>query len=159
MRTYTPYQHFESDPVIELYPRLPLQLAIDTSQIGRTFQDRTHIFQIHPRPSRARDNDQIYNLGVRGRRGNAQQTYPAMEYDFSPTSMTLTSNDLVHIQWEGSNTQPKNAAGEGHPRTDRHNMVSMDAPNWNIPQGQISGAEFNISQTIFIQYFRFTIVW
>ena len=134
----------ENNPVVELVPNLQLQLAINTAQIGRTFQDRTHIFQIHPRPENLPDASNLYNLGVRGRRGNIQQTFPAMEYDFSPTDLRVTSENYVHIQWEGSNTQP-DTDGEGKAKTDRNNMVSIDASNWNIPQGQIVGEERNVT--------------
>ena len=142
--TYYSYQHLESDPVVELYENLQLQLAINTAQIARTFQDRTHIFQIRPRPANLPDSANLYNIGVRGRRGNIQQTFPALEYDFSPNSLNISSEDYVHIQWEGSNSQPENQAGEGRDQTDRNNMVSMDASNWNIPQGHVLGDDLKL---------------
>jgi len=135
--TFYPYPHLTNDPQIELYPKLNLQLAINTAQIARTFEDRTHIFQIHPRPESVPDEAHLVNVGVRGRRGNIQQTFPSLEYDFSPTHLDLREEDFVHIQWEGSNSQPRNQAGEGRDQTDRNNMVSIDAPNWNIPQGEV----------------------
>lgn len=83
-----------------------LKLNLNTNQVGRTFQDRSHTFQIIPRAgSGLKDSDNVYNLNVRGKRGNIVQVYPAVEYDFSPQHLALSSsNDVVHIQWTGSNT-------------------------------------------------------
>lgn len=96
------------EPLIENDPRVDigadgsgLQLAINTAQFGRTFQDRSHVFEIKARDSDIGDVDTIYNLNVRGKRGNIVQTYPAVEYDFVPRVLTITEDDIVDIQWTG----------------------------------------------------------
>jgi hypothetical protein len=130
-----------------------LRLAINTAQFGRTFQDRSHVFRLAPRPTatatsqrpsvRAAGQPQsffdgcqtLYNLNVRGKRGNIVQTFPAVEYDFYPNQLHLTTNDCVHVQWTGSNTHNNGNpagdgqagdAGEGRGGTDRHNFVEMN---------------------------------
>ncbi|XP_065067398.1 protein DD3-3-like isoform X2 [Rhopilema esculentum] len=120
----------------------PLRLAINTAQYGRTFQDRTHIFMLEKRPSSSLDSKTIYNMGVRGKRGNIVQTFPAVEYDFFPTNLTLKRGELVHIQWTGSNSHNNGApggdgqtgdAGEGTGGTDRSNLVEVKDLNNNFP--------------------------
>jgi len=108
-----------------LSAKLRLALAIDTSQFGRTFQDRTHTFSIVPKPSFIPASANIWNLGVRGKRGNIVQTYPGVEYDFSFNSLHVTEGDFVHFQWTGSNTNPNNNAGQGTQGTDRSNMIEL----------------------------------
>lgn len=101
----------------------PLRLAIDTSQFGRTFQDRTHIFQIRKRPEDLNCGGilcSIVNVNVRGRRGNIVQTYPAVEYDFVPPGkIGVAKNDYLHIQWTGADSNAQGNAGQGRAGTDR----------------------------------------
>jgi hypothetical protein len=141
-------------------------MALNSNQYGRTFQDRTHLFGIKPREeagscsceaetdktenalkATCEDADgctwtpvestaKIYNVNVRGRRGNIVQCYPAVEYDFVPNNLHVAHGDYVHFQWTGSrsnsqNTGPNN--GEGTTKTDRHNIVQTFDSNDNIP--------------------------
>jgi len=101
------------------------QLAINTAQFGRTFQDRSHRFAIRKRPTHIPTEDKIQNIGVRGKRGNIVQVYPGVEYDFTPNRVQLTTGEWLHFQWTGSNTNPRNNAGQGLAGTDRSNVVAL----------------------------------
>jgi hypothetical protein len=101
------------------------QLATDTSQFGRTFQDRSFVFNVLKRPSGIPSAARIYNLNVRGKRGNIVELYPAVEYDFVPSELVARSSDYIHFQWTGCDTNPAGNAGEGIAGTDRSNVVQI----------------------------------
>jgi hypothetical protein len=132
---------FKNNPQVDLFGktfkdnlnndfRVKLQLAINTAQLGRTFQDRTHTFGVRRPPSEIA-GARIHNLQVRGKRGNIVQTYPAVEYDFSPNRLEVGVGEFIHIQWTGSNTNPNNNDGQGKRGTDRSNMVILRDTNYN----------------------------
>jgi len=90
-------------PFIRIWSGFPqLGIAFNTNQVGRTFQDRSYVFRGLSLPSNVSSTSTIWNLGYRGRRGNIVQCYPAVEYDFVPTNLTIDSNTWVHIQFCGS---------------------------------------------------------
>jgi hypothetical protein len=105
--------------------QLKFQLAVNTAQYGRTFQDRTHTFGIRTTSIDAT----IHNLQVRGKRGNIVQNYPATEYDFASLRLHAQVNSYIHFQWTGSNTNPNNNAGQGRQGSDRHNAVLLREAN------------------------------
>jgi len=122
----------KNDPTL-LQDKLPFKLAMDTSQFGRTFQDRTHVFSIAPRPDGVSDVSRIINLNVRGKRGNIVQTYPATEYDFTPEILVVRVGDLIHFQWTGCDQNPAGNAGEGMSGTDRSNIVQIPVMGASTP--------------------------
>jgi len=105
--------------------RLRLQLAVNTAQYGRTFQDRTHMTYVMQRPKEA-GNAEIKLITVAGKRGNIVQTFPGTEYFFVPEVAHVRQYDYVHFMWSGSNTNPNNNDGQGKQGTDRSNVCPMN---------------------------------
>jgi hypothetical protein len=95
------------------------------------FQDRSHRFQILPRPAGIKN--MIHNLNVRGKRGNIVQTYPAVEHDFVPNILHCRVGEWIHPQWTGSDNNRNNVAGEGTEQTDRSNIVQIETGKHNYP--------------------------
>lgn len=90
--------------------RSALRLNINTDQTGRIFQDRSHVFKLLSRPAEIK-SDKIFNVNVRGKRGNIVQVYPAVEYDFISNNLQMSATDSVHIQWTGSNSHNNGGGG------------------------------------------------
>ena len=56
-----------------------VELAVNTNEYGRTFQHRSHTFTVQSRPSQIGADTKIYNLNVKGKRGNMEAaSYPAL---------------------------------------------------------------------------------
>jgi len=120
-----------------------LQLAINTAQTGRTFQDTTHTFLVCERPSAAPwASNKVYNVNVRGKRGDIVEVFPAIEYDFEPQMVFIKPGECMHFQWDGSNTHNNGNpggdgqtgdAGEGREGSDRSNLVQTRAMDENYP--------------------------
>ena len=146
-----------------------MSLAVNTNQYARTFQDRSYKFAIKKRPTEPvvaddgldtpyipaiPEDTKIFNVNVRGKRGNIVQTYPAVEYDFVPNSLALDAGDMVHWQWTGSDYNPRRGCNdaEGGPpdpndfvsstnqnsRADRSNLVFLSSMAENAPMDYVS---------------------
>jgi hypothetical protein len=111
----------------------PLQVQVNTAQFGRTFEDRTHTFQVHKTPSFVSKDARIVNYNVRGRRGNIVQVYPSVEYDFVPPDLEVPQGTFLHFQWTGSDANNNGNAGNGRAGTDRSNLVQIKDRSGNKP--------------------------
>jgi hypothetical protein len=91
----------------------PIQLAVNSNQVGRVYQDRSYVFSIISRPNNIKKNQNIYNLNVIGKRGSYRQIYPSLQYRFSPRILKMKKNDLIHFQWTGSDYNPSRLPNDG----------------------------------------------
>lgn len=150
-----------------------VKLKVNTNQYARTFQDRSYVFAIKPMPTADAEasnmhdtpkvnaaamaaavasGGKIYNVNVRGKRGNIVQVYPSVEYDFVPNALALNTNDMVHFQWVGSDYNPRRGCNDAtggppdlntystaanadqNPRADRSNVVFTNHMGNNVPK-------------------------
>jgi len=127
-----------------------LALAINTDQFGRTFEDRSHLFSIQEWPADVPANVDIYNLNVKGKRGNIVQTYPATEYDYHPVSLEVGHADYIHFQWTGNDNTNNNGNnnGEGTDGTDRHNIVQIGDHGLNLPLSADAADMFDVEAEV-----------
>jgi len=117
----------QQDPLVKVGPttRDYLQLALNTNQVARTFQDRSYIFYIKPKANPA-SAAIVTNVNVRGKRGNIVQTYPAVEYDWIPNKIVVAPGEVLDFQWAGSDYNPRRGCndGEGGPYTGDRNVAN-----------------------------------
>jgi len=109
--------------------KVKLQLAVNTAQYGRTFQDRTHSFILNKRPDIPTEAE-IQLVTVSGKRGNIVQTFPGHEYFFIPEVARFNQGDYLHLEISGSDTNPNNNDGQGRKGTDRSNICPMSNKNY-----------------------------
>jgi len=117
--------NYQSDDVFPGNFRFKLQLAVNTAQFGRTFQDRCHAFSLRARPEGACKDADMQLITVTGKRGNIVQTFPATEYKMLPDRANVQKGTCVHWAWTGSNTNPNHNDGQGKQGTDRSNVCPM----------------------------------
>jgi hypothetical protein len=127
--------------------RLRLQLAINTAQYGRTFQDRSHVTYIKKKPSEVTGDARLKLVTVAGKRGNIVQTFPGTEYFFWPETLHVRKGDFVHFGWSGSDTNPNNNDGQGKQGTDRSNIVPLKNSNYEAkPTMSLAGGTTTTNQ-------------
>jgi len=142
-------------PEVDVFPltdeRMYLSIALNTDQSGRTFQDRSYMFDIIPRNMvnqvyggvDCEETDIIEYVAVQGKRGNIVQTYPATEYKFVQEEMVVAYGTCLLWVWDQSqfntNRNPNN--GEGWRYSDASNVVQNPANAINFPKAHVNAKD------------------
>ena len=58
-----------------------------------------------------------------GKRGNAAQAYPAMEYRFTPERITVTTDDVVCFAWSGEKKADTNYSGNKYSSNEANGSI------------------------------------
>lgn len=119
----------KNNPVMNTSQDVPVRMAVNTAQYGRTFEDRTYTFNILENNY----DDTVHNVNVQGKRGNIAQVRNCIEYDFVPNDLNITVGEYIHFQFIGSDYNPQNNDGEGRAGTDRSNLVLIETFKNNLP--------------------------
>jgi hypothetical protein len=119
----------QNNPIMNTSQGVPVRMAVNTAQYGRTFEDRTYTFNILENNF---DNT-VHNVNVQGKRGNIAQVRNCIEYDFVPNNLNITVGEYIHFQFIGSDYNPQNNDGEGRAGTDRSNLVLIETFRDNLP--------------------------
>jgi hypothetical protein len=126
---------------------VPVRMAVNTAQYGRTFQDRTYVFQVKQRsalPAIVPQSATIWNINVRGKRGNIAQVRNCLEYDYVPNNLNVNVGDWILFQWCGSDYNDQGNSGEGRNGLDRNNVVAVITDdyrrNYPLPVGNSTSA-------------------
>tara|TARA_R110001599_G_scaffold224343_3_gene423559 strand:- start:330 stop:2240 length:1911 start_codon:yes stop_codon:yes gene_type:complete len=125
----------KNNPVQNTSHGVPVRVAVNTAQYGRTFEDRTYTFDIIERPTQLQEKT-IHNVNVQGKRGNIAQVRNCIEYDFVPNNLYISEDDYLHFQFIGSDYNPLGNDGEGRAGTDRSNVVIIESLKDNMPSSQ-----------------------
>lgn len=138
-----------NDPLLRYYPmadmkeKTRLRNPYNTNQLGRVFEDRTHVIGFRQLPADIAQDLQnnptkkIHNLNIIGRLGNYNEVFPNFPYMFLPQYTSAKLGDYLHIQWTGANNQN---TGNDHSQVDyrlhreqeiegkdRHNLIQIDS--------------------------------
>merc|ERR1719273_1609785 len=130
------------DPLIQVGPKPTdyVELALNTNQVARTFQDRSYIFYVQRRVTNP--DGCLCNVNVRGKRGNIVQAYPSVEYNLIPENIEFADEAaaaecILQFQWTGSDYNPRRGCndGEGGPYVNGDAAVGQALANNPNTQG------------------------
>ena len=111
-----------NDPGLIIFANMSaakLELNVNTDQYGRTFQDRSHVFQVK-KPANTRNN--VYDLTLAGKRGNVAQVYPNTAFHFAPSNLGLFHEDKINFHFTGSDSNNAMNDGKGPKGSDIHQI-------------------------------------
>ncbi|KAI3385949.1 hypothetical protein SNEBB_000382 [Seison nebaliae] len=125
------------------------RIRIKTIPKQIVFEDRSHSFILRHRPDELKSK-RIWNVNVRGKRGNIVQNFPSVEYDFTPNILQMKKGDVLHVQWTGSNTHKNEGPSEGQTGADGQGTTGTDRNNF---------MEINRLDNNYISPFEYTKFW